>query len=404
MDLLERFLKYVSFPTNSDENSEACPSTEKQLVLADYLVKELKEIGLQNVEQRDSGYVYADIPANCEMSAPVIGFIAHMDTSEAAPDSPIRPRLVNYAGGDILLNEEKNIVMETSAYPRLSGYAGHRLIVTDGTTLLGADDKAGLAEIVTMAERLLSSEKPHGEVRLAFTPDEETGRGTERFSMKRFGADYAYTVDGGGLGEMEYECFNAASATVTVTGLSVHPGSAKNIMKNAALLACRFNSMLPEREIPSETEGYEGFYHLTDMKGETEHAELRYIIRDHDLDHFNERKQRMLKIAEEMNLKYGAGTVSVALKDSYFNMRKEIEKNFYVVERALQAMEELQITPVVVPIRGGTDGAMLTLQGLPCPNLCTGGENYHSRFEYASLDNMEKCVELLLQIVTDAVK
>lgn len=402
MELLERFLKYVSFPTNSDEESGACPSTEKQLALAAYLVEELTAMGLSRVEMRDSGYVYAEIPANTEAKAPVIGFIAHMDTSEAAPDSPIRPRLVKYEGGDILLNEEKQLVMELSRYPQLAGYKGHRLIVTDGTTLLGADDKAGLSEIVTMAERLLATNAPHGKIVLAFTPDEETGRGTERFDLQRFGADYAYTVDGGGLGELEYECFNAASAVVEFHGLSVHPGSAKNIMKNASLLACRFNALLPEHEIPAETEGYEGFYHLVGMEGEIEHAVLQYIIRDHSRKTFEERKQLMLTCAEKMNAEYGEGTVTVTLKDSYYNMREEMEKHFYVVERALKAMEELDIKPHVLPIRGGTDGAMLTLQGLPCPNLCTGGENYHSRFEFASLDNMEKCVDLLTQIVLDA--
>ncbi len=402
MDLLERFLKYVSFPTNSDEESESCPSTAKQLLLAEALRDELQALGLDGVAMTEKGYVYASIPARGTETAPTIGFISHMDTSSAAPDSPIRPRLLTYEGGDILLNEEKNIIMTVERYPQLKNYHGHQLIVTDGTTLLGADDKAGVAEIVTMAERLLASEKPHGAVKIAFTPDEEVGRGVESFDVKGFGADYAYTVDGGPFGELEYECFNGASATVEIRGLSIHPGSAKGVMKNAALYACEYAALLPEKEIPAETEGYEGFYHLVKVEGDVEKAVLKYILRDHDLGKLEEKKEEMRRAARILNERHGAELCTVTIRDSYYNMRQEIEKHMEIVERAEAAIRELGAEPVVVPIRGGTDGAMLTTLGLPCPNLCTGGQNYHSRFEFASLDEMEKCVELLLHIVWNA--
>ncbi len=404
MSMLERFLKYVSFPTNSDEESGSSPSTAKQLKLAEYLADELRGLGLSDVILTKEGYVYATVPANCDCAAPVIGFIAHMDTSSAAADEPIRPKIVEYEGGAILLNDEKDIWMRPEQYPQLPAFKGHRLIVTDGTTLLGADDKAGIAEIVTMAEYLMNTHEPHGTVKIAFTPDEEVGRGTEHFDIPGFGADYAYTVDGGGLGEMEYECFNGASAKVEIEGLSVHPGTAKGIMKNAALYACQFASLLPKHEIPAETEGYEGFFHLVHMEGGIEKALLQYIIRDHDRVRFEERKQQIVAAGEKMNAIYGEGTVKVTVRDSYYNMREEIEKHMYIVDRACDAMRQLGIQPVSVPIRGGTDGASLTRRGLPCPNLCTGGQNYHSRFEFASIDEMEKCTQLLIRIALNAAK
>lgn len=404
MTTLDRFLKYVSFPTNSDEGSASCPSTAKQLMLAEHLAAELKELGVSGVTLTDKGYVYGTIPANCACNAPVVGFIAHMDTSSAAPDSPIKPKVVYYAGGDILLNEEKDIWMRTEQYPNLAPYVGHNLVVTDGTTLLGADDKAGVAEIVSMAEYLLNTDEPHGAVKIAFTPDEEVGRGTESFDIPLFGADYAYTVDGGALGELEYECFNGASARVEIEGLSVHPGTAKGIMKNAALYVCQFAALLPEHEIPAETEGYEGFFHLVHIEGGIEKAVMQYIIRDHDRARFEQRKAQIYAAAEKMNAMYGAGTVTVSLKDGYYNMREEIEKHMYIVDRAKEAMEQLGIQPVTVPIRGGTDGARLTQMGLPCPNLCTGGQNYHSRFEFLSVDDMDKCTQLLIRIALNAAK
>ena len=402
MDTLDRFLKYVSFPTNSSEDSTACPSTPNQLVLAKYIFDELKALGLEDVRLSDEGYVYATVPANCETNAPTIGFIAHMDTSSAAPDSPIKPRVLLYEGGDILLNEEQGITMTAKSYPQLSRYVGHKLVVTDGTTLLGADDKAGVAEIVTMAERMLRTEEPHGTIRIAFTPDEEVGRGTESFDLDFFHADYAYTVDGGTIGELEYECFNGASAAVEFTGLSTHPGSAKNVMKNAALYAAEYTQLLPAHEIPAETEGYEGFYHLVFMHGSVESATLKYILRDHDYNRLQARKQMMLDAANEINRRYGEGTVKVTLRDAYRNMRDIIEQHMYVVDRAIEAMNDLGIKAVTVPIRGGTDGASLTRRGLPCPNLCTGGENYHSRFEFASIDDMNKCTDLLCRIALNA--
>ncbi len=395
---LDRFLKYVSFPTNSSEDSTACPSTPKQLALAEYLAEELRAMGLDDVTLTDKGYVYAAIPANCDKALPTVGFIAHMDTSEAAPDSPIRPRVVKYEGGDILLNEEKGIWMEAELYPNLAPYVGHSLVVTDGTTLLGADDKAGVAEIVTMAEYLLHTHEPHGTVKIAFTPDEEVGRGTESFDIPFFAVDYAYTVDGGGLGELEYECFNAATAKIEIEGLSVHPGSAKGIMKNAGLFACELASLLPADETPAHTEGYEGFFHLVRLEGGIEKAAMQYIIRDHDRARFEERKQQMHAAVDEMNARHGEGTVKLSLTDTYYNMREEVEKHFYIVEHAEAAMYQLGIKPVTVPIRGGTDGARLTQMGLVCPNLCTGGQNYHSRFEFVSVEDMEKCAQLLIRI------
>ncbi|MBQ2915693.1 MAG: peptidase T [Clostridia bacterium] len=404
MKAYERFLKYVQFPTMSDEESETTPSTAKQLVLAEELKKELLELGLADAHVDEHGYVYATLPANTDKNAPAIGFIAHMDTSSEAADTNIKTAIVDYQGGDILLNEEKNIYMKVSDYPYLENYKGHHLIVSDGTTLIGADDKAGIAEIMTAVEELIKSNKPHGKICVGFTPDEEIGRGADFFDVPKFGADYAYTVDGGALGELEYENFNAASAKITVHGVSIHPGSAKNKMKNASRIATEFDNMLPADEIPEKTEGYEGFHHLISMKGETELATLVYIIRDHDRTKFEAKKADFEKITAELNAKYGDGTVELALKDSYYNMREKIEEHMYVVDRAKEAMRQVGIEPRVMPIRGGTDGARLSFMGLPCPNLCTGGENFHSRFEFVSIESMDKITELLIKIAENAVE
>lgn len=402
MRAYERLLNYVIYPTMSDETSESTPSSAKQLVLSRALVEELRSLGL-TAELDEYGYVYATLDANVEGKFDTVGFIAHVDTSDAVSDENIKPRIVEYTGGDILLNGEKNIVMKVSEYPYLESFSGKSLIVTDGTTLLGADDKAGIANIMTMLERLIGENVPHGKICIAFTPDEEIGRGADHFDVERFGADYAYTVDGGLLGELEYENFNAAGATVTVNGVSIHPGSAKDKMKNAARIACEFNSLLPEDEIPERTEGYEGFHHLIAMEGECECARLDYIIRDHSFELFEAKKLEFVRVAELMNAKYGEGTVVLELRDSYFNMREIIEKNMHVVDRAKAAMISLGVEPIVVPIRGGTDGARLSFMGLPCPNLSTGGANFHSRFEFACIEDMDKIVDILVKIARDIV-
>ena len=398
MTIYERFLKYVSFPTTSDENNESCPSTEGQRVLANELVKELLELGLSDARVDENGYVYASIPANCE-DMPAIGFIAHMDTASDAPGENIKPKMINYEGGDILLNEEKGIVLSLSDYPYVGDLAGQRLIVTDGTTLLGADDKAGIAIIMTAAEKILGSDMKHGKICIGFTPDEEIGRGADLFDVEGFGAEYAYTLDGGALGEIEYENFNAASAVVKVYGRAIHPGSAKDKMINAARICCEFDSMLTPDEIPEKTEGYEGFHHLLDIKGETEYAESRYIIRDHSKEKFLKIKEEFASVSDKLNAKYGDGTVKVIIVDSYYNMKEALEDKMYVIDRATSAMERCGMTAHSVAIRGGTDGARLSFMGLPCPNLPTGGGNYHSRFEYVSVDGMESCVQLVMEIV-----
>ena len=400
--VIEKFLNYVKIDTQSDENSTACPTTAKQHNLAKLLVKELEAMGADEITyDKEHCYVYATVPATkgCE-NRPVLGFIAHMDTAPAVTGENVKPRIIeNYDGKDIVLNEEKNIVMKVSDFPELAEYIGKRLIVTDGTTLLGADDKAGVAEIMTMAEQLLlSRDIPHGKIRIGFTPDEEVGAGADHFDVKLFGADYAYTVDGGKLGELEYENFNAAGATVTFHGRSVHPGDAKNKMVNALLLAMEFQNMLPVFENPMYTEKYEGFYHLDLLSGSVEKAQAEYIIRDHDKDKFEQKKETFLRIGAYLNEKYGKDTVQIDMKDSYYNMREIIEQHMQLIENAKAAMEETGVNPIVVPIRGGTDGARLSYMGLPCPNLCTGGHNFHGRFEYICADSMEKIVEILLKL------
>lgn len=404
MRAYERFMEYALFPTMSDEKSSSCPSTKKQQKLAKYLKDELISLGLSDARVDDNGYVYATLPKNFDGEAPAIGFISHLDTSPDASDENINLNVVDYSGGDILLNEEKQIYMKVSDYPYLSDYEGHHLIVSDGTTLIGADDKAGIAEIMTALQKIIDSGIKHGKISVAFTPDEEIGRGADLFDVEGFGADYAYTVDGGAIGEIEYENFNAASARVHINGVSIHPGSAKGKMKNAALIACEFNSLLPEDEIPSKTEGYEGFHHLTGMVGEIESATLSYIIRDHDMQKFEDKKKDFLKAEAEINEIYGEGTAEVIIKDSYYNMKEKILPCMYIVDRAKEAMEELGIKPVTVPIRGGTDSARLSFMGLPCPNICTGGENFHSRFEFVSVEAMEKISDIIVRIIENAAK
>lgn len=394
-----RFLRYVSFDTQSDENSETCPSTEKQKKLGAALAAEMLTMGIQDAHMDTDGYVYGTVPG--DPSKPVIGLIAHMDTSPDASGADIRAKIVRYPGGDLCLNPEKDIWLREGEYGSLRNHHGKHLIVTDGTTLLGADDKAGIAEILTLAQRLLTEEKSHAAVKIAFTPDEEIGRGSDHFDLKGFGADYAYTVDGGTLGEIEYENFNAASAKVIVHGLNIHPGSAKNKMVNSQLIAIEFQGMLPVEQRPEYTEGYEGFFHLNGMEGSVEKTRLHYIVRDHDMEKFETKKRIMQETADFLNRKYGENTVELILMDSYYNMKSCIEPCMYVVERAKEAMKKAGMEPVSVPIRGGTDGARLSYQGLPCPNLCTGGENYHGRFEYIPVEDMHVCVDMLEHIVCD---
>ena len=406
--VIENFMEYVKIDTESQDGSISTPSTAKQYDLANVLVRQLEEMGAEEIVlDKEHCYVYASVPASkgCE-NAPVIGFIAHMDTSPAVTGRNVNPRIVeNYDGNDIVLNVQENVVMKTRDFPEMLSYIGKSLIVTDGTTLLGADDKAGIAEIMAMAEYLLTHpEIIHGKIRIGFTPDEEIGAGADYFDVKLFGADYAYTVDGGRLGELEYENFNAAGAKVAIRGRSVHPGDAKNKMKNALLLAQEFQSMLPVWENPMYTEEYEGFYHLDALHGTVEEATAEYIIRDHDREKFEQKKELFLSIGSFLNEKYGEGAFTIDLKDSYYNMREIIEKDMHLVDNAKAAMEELGVLPIVIPIRGGTDGARLSYMGLPCPNICTGGHNFHGRYEYICVESMEKIVELLVRITEKYAK
>ena len=393
----ERFLRYVRFDTTSDEFSETCPSTSKQKVLGQALVEEMLSMGIADARMDENGYVYGTVPGDPNL--PTIGLIAHMDTAPDASGANIRAKVIPYEGGDILLNGEKGIYLLEADYESLKRNKGKHLIVTDGTTLLGADDKAGVAEILTAAQTLLIEGGVHATLKIGFTPDEEIGRGADRFDVAHFGADYAYTADGGTIGELEYENFNAASAKVTVHGLNIHPGSAKNKMVNSQYIAMEFQSLLPQAQKPEHTENYEGFIHLTDMKGEVEESVLRYIVRDHDKTLFEEKKQLMTATAEYLNRKYGDGTVELELKDSYYNMREKIEPHMEIVDRAKRAMAAVGMEPRTVPVRGGTDGARLSYEGLLCPNLCTGGENYHGRFEYIPVEDMEKCVAMLVALL-----
>lgn len=398
MTVVERFLKYVSFDTQSDSDSESTPSTPKQKLLGQELVNEMHSMGIENARMDEHGYVYAHIDANTE-GIPSLGFIAHMDTSSDASGADIKARIEkNYNGGDIRLNE--HTVLSPADFPKLLNSIGQDIIVTDGTTLLGADDKAGIAEILTMAEELINNpEIKHGKICIGFTPDEEVGRGADLFDVEGFGAEYAYTVDGGEIGEIEYENFNAASAKVSISGRGIHPGSAKDRMINSIHVAQEFDSMLPQAQRPEYTEGYEGFIHLMHIEGDIENTKLVYIIRDHDMAKFEKKKSLMVKAAELVNLKYGEGTLKLTLNDSYYNMREKIQPHIWLVSNVQEIMRDLGVEPITTPVRGGTDGARLSFMGLPCPNICTGGLNFHGRFEYIPVQSMEKVCSILLEIV-----
>jgi len=403
MKAYERLIKYTKFHTGSDENNENCPSTENQREFASYLADELRSLGVENTVVDENGYVYAKIPANNGKKDGIkIGFIAHMDTISDVEYRNVNARVIeNYDGKDVVLNSEKGIVMSVNEFPSLEDYVGRDLVVTDGTTILGADDKAGIAEILTAVERIVGDESfLHGDIMIGFTPDEEIGRGADLFDIKKFDADFAYTLDGGAFGQLEYENFNATNARVVIHGKSVHPGSAKyGNMKNASKIAMEFDSMLPKAQSPEYTEMYEGFFHLTDMKGDVELCELRYIIRDHDATKLKIKKATMEKIAEFLNTMYGKGTVELTLVDSYSNMAEYIEPHYHLIENGKKAIEMAGGTVDISPIRGGTDGARLSEMGLPCPNLGTGSENHHGRFEFACVQDMEKCVDTVLNII-----
>ncbi len=399
-EVVEKFLRYVTIDTESLGDQEQVPSTEKQRSLANLLAEELKEMGAANVRVSQYGYVYADIPSTTDKKVTSIGFIAHMDTAPSFSGKDVKPQVVaDYNGKDICLNKELGISMGPAQFPDLLNYIGKTLITTDGTTLLGADDKAGVAEIMTMAHYFLSNPQiPHGEIHIGFTPDEEVGRGADFFDVEGFGAEMAYTVDGGELGELEYENFNAANVNVSVNGTNIHPGSSKNKMKNSLLIAHEFHSLLPVFENPMYTEGYEGFFHLDSFSGDVEHSEMVYIIRDHDMQKF-EAKKELMKAAEQfINKKYGEGTLFADMKDCYYNMKEKIEPHMELIDLAKEAMAELNIEPKILPIRGGTDGARLSYMGLPCPNLCTGGANFHGKFEFICVESMERIAELLIRL------
>lgn len=397
--VLDRFLRYVTYDTTSQEESGTFPSTPGQLAFGQVLAEELRSLGLSDVQQDRWGYVTATIPATVP-GVPVLGLVAHMDTSNAVSGAGIRPALVKYTGEDIVLNEEKNIRLSPSEFPVLDLYRNQTLVVTDGTTLLGADDKAGVAEIVTLAQRMMAPDAPlHGQIRIAFTPDEEIGAGTDHFDVKAFGADFAYTVDGGPLGELEYENFNAAGATVEIRGRNIHPGEGKGRMVNASAIACEFQSLLPPTEQPAFTEGYQGFFHLCSIEGGVEHCTMKYILREHDRDKFGFQKYRMTSIAQTLNRRWGEGTVTVDIQDQYYNMYSVIRNHMELVDIARAAFETCGVEPRIQPIRGGTDGARLSQEGLPCPNLSTGGCNYHSRYEFIPVNSLEKMADVLVQLV-----
>ena len=399
-NLLDRFLRYVAVDTQSDENSESQPSTGKQLVLLEMLRDELRALGLE-AELDPWGYVMATLPSNLDHKAPAIGFIAHVDTSPDASGKDVKAQIIrDYDGGDIELKGVPGLALRVADFPELAGYKGQTIITTDGTTLLGADDKAGVAEIMNAVEYLVEHpEVKHPEVKIGFTPDEEIGRGVVKFDVARFGADYAYTMDGGAIGELEFENFNAAAATVKIQGRNIHPGYAKGKMKNAMLIGMEFNSLLPVEQRPEYTEGYEGFYHLIGFKGSVEQAELSYILRDHDLGLYEKRKETMLRCAEFINAKWGEGTASVELRHQYYNMRKEVEPHYHIIEKAVKAMEMNGIKPKIQPIRGGTDGANLSFMGLPCPNIFAGGHNFHGKMEFVPLESMEAASRVILGIL-----
>lgn len=399
-EIIERFTTYVKVDTQSDESVDTCPSTPGQLTLGNMLVDELKSIGMQDAAIDENGYVMATLPSNTEKDVPTIGFLAHVDTATDFTGKNVNPQIVeSYNGKDIVLNEQLQVILSPDQFPELSGYKGHTLITTDGTTLLGADNKAGIAEIMTAMDYLIKHpEIKHGTIRVAFTPDEEIGRGPHKFDVKRFNASFAYTVDGGPLGELEYESFNAAAAKITIKGNNVHPGTAKGKMINSAKIAMKLNSLLPADEAPEYTEGYEGFYHLLSIQGDVEETKLHYIIRDFDKENFQNRKETMKRVVEELQNEYGQDRIQLDMNDQYYNMREKIEPVIEIVNIAKQAMENLGIEAKISPIRGGTDGSQLSYMGLPTPNIFTGGENFHGKFEYISADNMVKAVNVIVEI------
>ena len=400
MALVERFLKYVSFDTQSSEETEVTPSTPGQMVFAKYLKEELESLGLEDITLDEHGYLFATLPANIDKPVPTIGFIAHMDTSPDMSGKDVSPRIVqNYDGSDIVLCAEENVVLSPSQFPELLDHKGEDLIVTNGKTLLGADDKAGIAEIVSAIVYLKEHpEIKHGKIRIGFNPDEEIGLGAHKFDVEKFGCDWAYTMDGGEIGELEFENFNAASAKITFKGRNVHPGYAKNKMINSIRVANRFCAMLPAHETPEHTEGYEGFYHLISFNGDVEQTTVAYIIRDHDRARFESRKKKIERFVSEINAEYGEGTATLELRDQYYNMREKIEPVMHIIDTAFAAMEAVGVKPNVKPIRGGTDGAQLSFKGLPCPNIFAGGLNFHGRYEFAPIQNMEKALKVIVKI------
>lgn len=400
MTVIERFLKYVTFDTQSDESTGVTPSTPKQMVFAQYLKTELEELGLKDISLDENGYLFATLPSNVDHEVPVVGFIAHMDTSPDMSGENVKPRIVEkYDGKDIPLCAEENIILSPANFPELLDHVGEDLIVTDGHTLLGADDKAGIAEIVCAVAYLIAHpEIKHGDIRIGFNPDEEIGLGAHKFDVEKFGAKWAYTMDGGEVGELEFENFNAAAAKIRVKGRNVHPGYAKNKMINSLLVANEYASLLPANETPGTTEGYEGFYHLIGMEGEVENTVLSYIVRDHDREKFEARKQALLNYAAQLNEKYGEGTVTVELKDQYYNMRQQVEPLMHIIDIAFAAMQEAGVTPKVKAIRGGTDGAQLSFKGLPCPNIFAGGLNFHGRYEFVPVQSIEKAMNVVVKI------
>ncbi|QOR36465.1 peptidase T [Clostridium sp. 'deep sea'] len=400
-NMIDRFLKYVKVDTASDAESITSPSTKRQLAFGKDVVKEMVEMGLLDAHIDENGVIMATIPANTTNNIPVIGFVAHLDVVNSVPSANVKPQIFNnYQGGDLVLNKEQNIILSATEYPVLNDYVGQDIITSDGTTLLGADNKAGMVEILAMAEYLLNNNNvKHGTIKIAFTPDEEIGRGTVNFDVKKFGADYGYTVDGGKIGGVDYENFNAATAKIKINGINIHPGSAKNKMKSALLIAMELNAMLPVNQRPAFTERYEGFYHLTNLKGNVDSAEMTYIVRDHDRTKFENKKQLMQQVAKFLNDVYGEGTVDLNLMDSYRNMSEKIVTNMHLIDNACEALKRNDIEPIIEPIRGGSDGARLSFMGLPCPNLFTGGHNFHGKKEFIPIQSMEKAVDVLIDIV-----
>lgn len=404
--VVERLIRYAKIDTQSDENSDSCPSTQKQLKLARLLKKEMEAIGLSDIILDGNGYLMATLPSNSKKVLPVVGFISHMDTSPDMSGLNVNPRIIeNYDGKDIVLSSSENIVLAPSDFPELKNYIGETLICTDGTTLLGADDKAGIAEILTAIEYFIGNpELEHGNIKIGFTPDEEIGRGADKFDVDKFGADFAYTIDGGRPGELEFENFNAALATVSFKGRNVHPGTAKNQMINSMFVANEFIRMLPETERPEHTDGYEGFFHLVDFEGTVEESEIRYLVRDHDPDLFLEKKEKLLRISKDLNKKYKEERVFIKIKDQYYNMKEKVEPHRHIIDLAENAMKEAGVDPIIKPIRGGTDGARLSFMGLPCPNIFTGGHNFHGKYEYISVQSMEKSVQTIINIIKNIPK